>query len=314
MASKGRRHRWLRPLGLLAIVLGLSVGQPFVLIAIPFGLLTFLQPGERVSAMVLGALVLGFALAGHGSGGLWYLERGWAIIVAGWFAALTLARPAQPFLPRALLAVGGGTVWVAALLLVLDGWERVEWMVRERVEASAAATLEFSRAIGAGTDATALGEAVERTAALQVTVFPALVALSTLAALGVAWWLHVRLSGGSDQGLAKLKNLRFADGLIWLFIAGLALVLLMGWTEGWGRVGSNLMLFVGALYALRGAAVLLFLSGGVGWIGVTLIALATVFAAPVIFAGALMVGLGDTWLDLRTAATIARDEDGKQDS
>ena len=314
MASEGRRRRWLRPLGLLALVLGLSVGQPLALIAIPFGLLTFLQPGERIAPMVLGALVLGFALAGHDAGGLWYLERGWAIIVAGWFAALTLSRPARPFLPRGLLAVGGGTIWAGALFLALDGWGRVEMLVRERIEASAAATLEFSRVLGTGADPASLSAAVERTAAMQVTVFPAMVALSTLAALGVAWWLHVRLSAGSDQGLAKLSNLRFADGMVWLFIAGLVLVLLMGWTEGWGRVGSNLILFVGALYALRGAAVLLFLSGGVGWIGGGLIALATIFAAPVVLAGALMVGLGDTWLDLRAAAVNARDVDGKRDS
>lgn len=307
-SAEGRDLRWLRPLGLFALVLGLSVGQPLLLVAVPFGLLSFLQPSGRTRALLVGALVLGFAFGNFGAGASWYLERGWIVIVAGWFVAITLARPARPFMPRGLVAVAGAVIWTGALLLTFEGWTRLEALIRGRIEESAATTLELSRALGtAAAGDSALIEAVERTAAAQVTVFPALAGLATLAGLGVAWWLHVRVGTGSSQGLGAWKNLRFSDGMVWLFIAGLVLGLTMGWTEGWGRVGTNLLLFSGALYMLRGAGVLLFLSGGPGWFGWTLAALATVLAAPVVLGGTLVVGLADTWFDLRAAPTGAKD-------
>lgn len=313
-AGEDRSRRWLRPLGLLALVLGLAVGQPLVLVAIPFGLLAILHQGTRRSGLFLGALALGFAFIGHGFSGVWYLDRGWAILIGGWFVAMTLARPLQPFLPRALAAVGGGAVWTAAVLHLTDGWERVEWMVRERIEGSASATLELSRIMGQGADEGALQEAVAQTAAAQIVVFPALLALASVAALGVAWWVHVRVSTGSDRAIGRLSALRFSDGLVWLFIAGLVLLLAAGSAEGLGRVGANLLLFSGALYALRGAAVILFVTGGLTWFGGILAGLATVFAAPVVFTGALMVGLGDTWFDLRARVARARDTEEKRDS
>ena len=57
---------------------------------------------------------------------------------------------------------------------------------------------------------------------------------------------------------------------------------------------------MGALYALRGAAVVLFLNGGLSLLGGVLVALAMVLMAPVVLAAALLIGLSDTWLDVRT--------------
>lgn len=291
----------------------MSVGQPLLLVAVPFGLLGFLHGKARFWALLFGALVLGLAFADFGADPLWYVERGWVVIVTGWFVALNLARPSGPFLPRGLLAVAGSVISTGALLLTFGGWDRLEFLIRQRIEQSAAATVEMSRALGtvAGGEP-ALVEAVERTAALQVTVFPALASLATLAGLGVAWWLHLRVGKGSSKGLARWRDVRFWDGMVWMLIAGIVLGLTIGWTEGWGRVGTNLLLFSAALYVLRGAGVLLHLSGGPGWLGWSLAALATILAAPVVLGGTLVVGLADTWFDLRAAPAGARD--ANQDS
>jgi hypothetical protein len=190
-----------------------------------------------------------------------------------------------------------------ALLLALDGWARVDWLVNARIQAGAAATMQMLRLLSGGEGGGgAMGEAVQRTAELQAGIFPALLGLASLAGLGVAWWFWVRLARGSGTGLAPFRGFRFPDALIWVLIAGIALVLVAGWSSGWGRVGVNLTVFMGALYVLRGAAVLLVLSGGIGILGALLLGLGLVLAAPVLLAGAMVVGVGDSWVDLRARA------------
>jgi Sec-independent protein secretion pathway component TatC len=56
---------------------------------------------------------------------------------------------------------------------------------------------------------------------------------------------------------------------------------------------------MGALYAMRGVGVVVFVNGGLSFIGITLFALGIVFAAPVVLGFAVLLGIADTWLDLR---------------
>jgi hypothetical protein len=300
MTGSGAKERlWLRPAGLLALGLGLAMGQPFVLVAVPFALLILLKPGTGAGALLLGAVALALVFAGEPGGGFWYLERGWAILVGGWFAALSLAWPHRPFLVRGLLALGGAVVWAGAILLAVGGWGAMEWLVEERVQASAAATLELLRTIAGSGTVSGFGQTVQATARVQAILFPALLALSTLATLGVAWWTFEKVTVGSGRGLSPLRDFRFADPLIWVLIIGVGLVLAAGWTGGWGRVGANLMAFMGGLYALRGVAVLLFVTGGLSLLSGALVAVGLVLAAPVLLTAAMAVGVGDSWLDLR---------------
>ena len=64
---------------------------------------------------------------------------------------------------------------------------------------------------------------------------------------------------------------------------------------------------MGGLYALRGVAVLLFINGGVTGLGILFLVIGMLLLPPVLLLGALIVGVGDTWLDLRSRA-IATDE------
>ena len=139
---------------------------------------------------------------------------------------------------------------------------------------------------------------VYQTAELQALVFPALLCLESIAALGVAWWIYVRLAHGASGSLSPLREFRFNDQLIWLLIGGLVLVVLDPGTH-WSRAGSNALVFMCALYAVRGAGVVAFMSGGLSLFGGALLLFGLVFVAPVIFAGALVIGVGDTWLDVR---------------
>ena len=148
--------------------------------------------------------------------------------------------------------------------------------------------------------AAGLNVAYEWTAQLG-RLFPALLGLSSLSGLAVAWWAYVRLSSGSGLGLGPLRDFRFNDHLVWLLLIGLAL-LVFGAGEGWTSGGGNAVVFMGGLYAMRGAAVLLFLSGGVTGLGFLFLLVGMLFLWPVLIPGALLLGVGDTWLDLRSKA------------
>jgi hypothetical protein len=117
----------------------------------------------------------------------------------------------------------------------------------------------------------------------------------------VAWWGYVRLAAGSDQGLGPLKDFRFNDHFVWLLLVGLTLIVL-GLGEAWTMAGTNAVVFMGGLYAVRGVAVVLFFNGGISLFGFLLMALAMLILAPVLIMGALVIGVGDTWLDLRAKA------------
>jgi hypothetical protein len=196
------------------------------------------------------------------------------------------------------VAVGAASVGLAGL--VLGGWEQIDWLITQRVEQSISASLQAFAILGGGNAQPGLQETLSMAGQVQNVLFPSLVALSTLAALGVAWWLHVRLGpAASGSGLGPLREFRFPDALVWALIAGLALLLLAEWSDGWGRVGTNVVAFMAALYLLRGAGVLLFLWGGVSWVSGLLLIFGLLLAGPVLAFAAMIVGVGDSWFDLR---------------
>ena len=153
---------------------------------------------------------------------------------------------------------------------------------------------------------------VRRTAEQSPAFFPALLALETLAALGLAWALYHRV-GRARIGapLARLREFRFNDQFIWGLVGGLALLVV----PGLGLVkdlGANLLVFFGALYAIRGLGVLaFFLAPGV--LGVAAAVGFVMLWAPYLNVVAVLgflslalaafgLGLGDTWADWRSRA------------
>jgi hypothetical protein len=271
------------------------------LVVIPLMLVVAVLPVRRPSAYVvagLGALVL-FGFQSR-SDGLWYLELAWAVLVGGWFAALTLRRPDVRLLHRGLAAVAASFVVVGAAFLARpEWWQVVDWSVSEELSLGAtqgiAVLQEVQRPEALPAD---FIDTVYAMARVQADLFPAFLGLASLAGLGVAWWVYVQVAQGRSGALAPLQSFRFDDHLIWVFIVGLLLVAVTA-GEGWTRIGSNTLVFMGALYVLRGAGVVLFLNGGLSWLGGLLLALAMLLVAPVILGATLLIGLGDTWLDVR---------------
>jgi hypothetical protein len=154
--------------------------------------------------------------------------------------------------------------------------------------------------MGVGSDAVPveLEAQVTEAVAFQGVVFPALVGLASLSALGLAWWLQKKVGLGPGKEICPLKDFRFNDQLVWVFIVGiLALVASSGGLE---RLGTNTVVFMGALYALRGVGVVLFMTGGVSVLGALLFIVGFVLLAPFVVFGAVFIGLGDTWFDLRS--------------
>lgn len=302
------RGEWKRVAGLFALLLAFSAVSPMVLVGLPFVLLVLLLPIRRLGALGLAALVLVLTLGGSPPSGLWYAERGWSLLLGGWFVALTLRWPKVAFAPRAMGAAFGalatGAVFFAARPMA---WAVLDWKIGERIRAGVATALQTIQAVQGGEALSpALTDAVYSTAESQAVLFPALIGLVSIGALGVAWWMYVRVAQGRKGALGPLKDFRFNDHLVWLFVAGL-MALIVG-TEGlWNRAGSNAVLFMGALYALRGAAVVLFVNGGISALGVVAVTLGMIFLAPALILGALVIGLGDTWLDIRTRAARAED-------
>ncbi len=74
----------------------------------------------------------------------------------------------------------------------------------------------------------------------------------------------------------------------------------MGSSDAWSEAGTNALVFMGALYALRGAAVVVFLYGGLNLLGMIVFLFGLLFVAPIVIMAAMVIGIGDTWLDLRS--------------
>jgi hypothetical protein len=299
---------WSRAVALLLVAISVWIGRSsVVLVGVVYIALASTLPVRRWPGYTLGLLAALLVFTGEREP-LWWVERGWALLVAGCFVALTLRWPAARFLSRALGAVAAAAALAALLVGARGGWPLVEWQVGDELPFGMGRALSWMwEAAQQGTPPPSpeVAEAVLRTMYetmdAQARLFPALAALGSLAGLGVSWWMYRQVALGEDTGLRPLREFRFNDHLIWLFIAGLALVLVDAGDPA-ARAGSNVVTFMGALYVLRGAGVVAFFGGGQTFFGLVMLVMALLLAAPVVMAGALVVGLGDTWLDLRGRA------------
>lgn len=294
------RRGWalLRAVALAVGVATLSPVDPLVLASVPIAVLLLAFHARSWLAVGVAGLLLGFSFTGAGSATpLWFAERGWALLLAGGFVLWTLLLPARGVMMRSIGALGValGAVGVVGAFRPLALAE-VDWWVGNRLTAGAHTAYDLlgTAALGGG-----VGEAIREVVRVQTLLYPALLGLASLGALGVAWFVAGRLRGSADT-LTPLREFRFSDQLVWVLIGGLALFLLPA-GEAAARLGENAMAFMGGLYLLRGVAVLVWLGAALltsTWSAVLWGAVA-VLCYPVVAGAALVIGLGDTWLDLR---------------
>ncbi len=301
------RGKWSTAFALTLAVLLFSVFDGIALVLLPLALLVFALPTERPARWIaVGVLLSAFALLSVGP--LATVSRGWALMTGSIFLGLTLAKPAWGVTTRALTAIFVAMATGFVGLSISGAIASLDALVRGHFEAASAAALADMQSTMP--NAAWLGdvaEATERIAAMQGDVFPALLALQTLAALALcSWW--VRRVGRSDAPafrLGRLRDFRFNDNLIWLLIGGLLLLILPTGPAG-VRVAANALVFMGALYAMRGLAVFVFMARGAPAVPTVIFGLlAFIFLSPFAVTGALVMGVGDTWLDVRGRAALA---------
>jgi len=293
--SAFRKSDWLRAGVLCILVLLTSTARPSVLVAVPFLLLvgTNAFRGYAISGATLIAIII--VMVGPYDS-MWYLERGWALLLGGCFFGLSIARPKMKTSDRALEAVFGALVLGTILMTLMSGaWNIVDWVISDRVRATVAQVIALGGSEGL---APALITALYQTADIQILIFPALTALASMSALLLSWWLFIFFSGRSEEAFGPVKDFRFNDHLIWMLVVGLFL-LFTRWSEPLQRLGSNAVVFIGALCAVRGAAVIVFITGGVSFLGYAMTLLGLVIVPPVILGGAVLIGIADIYLDFR---------------
>ncbi len=291
-----RKSDWLRAGVLCILVLLTSTARPSVLVAVPFLLLVGTNTLRGYA--ILGATLIAIIIVMVGPyDGMWYLERGWALLLGGCFVGLSIARPKMKISDRALEAVFGALVLAAILMTLMSGaWNIVDWVISDRVRATVAQVIALGGSEGL---APALITALYQTAEAQILIFPALTALASMSALLFSWWLFIFFSGRSEEAFGSVKNFRFNDHLIWMLVVGLFL-LFTRWSEPLQRLGSNAVVFIGALCAVRGAAVIVFITGGFSVLGYAMTLLGLVIVPPIVLGGAVLIGIADIYLDFRT--------------
>jgi FAD/FMN-containing dehydrogenase len=282
-----------------------------------------------VAWVAVAVLLTAAGATGARSGGFDNLARGWSLLLAGSFGLVCLLGMQRPLFARALLALGA-TLGLAAIMSVVGpvSASQASKIVGDEFARRNAETMSTLNGVIAShqKEWTELASKVPQLADLPTetdkeltlvsgwgrTVFPALLALQSLAALSLAWATYHRL-GRARLGapLKPLREFRFNDQLVWGLIVGLTILLLPTLTPV-RDLGKNLLVFFGALYAIRGLGVLTWFMAP-GSLGVALAVAFVLLWAPVLNAfaalafmtlavAALALGLGDTWADWRSRA------------
>ena len=282
--------------------------------------------GGRFVLAVIWVGLAGWALAQPAVAGSFYnLVRGWSLLLAGAFGLVCLLGAQRPFFSRALTTLS--LALVLALVMSARGpltpsrsRQAVEIEFGRRNTESMAMLRSFMKehpdVVQAMPQMGSLPDEFDQQLKLMaqtgVGLFPSLLLLESLVALALAWATFHRLSRTRlGAPLGQLKDFRFNDQLVWGLIAGLAIVFVPA-LDFLGGTGRNLLVFFGALYAVRGFGVLSWFLAP-GRLALTLLVGFAMLWWPVLNAVAVLgfmlmalaafgLGLGDTWADWRRRA------------
>jgi hypothetical protein len=275
--------------------------DPLVLVGVPMAVMLAAFRGRSPVALALAGvlLLLAFSDLPADPGPVWMAERGWALALGGGFVAATALWEDRGVLTRGLagLAAALGVTGVVAALQPGTLMELDWWVERELSSAALAAHDWIARA--GWPSAETGGVSMQEVLSWQVLLHPALLGLASLAALAVGWFVVRRLDG-ADAVLGPFREFRFRGELVWVLLAGMALFLVPAGGIA-TRMGENAIFFMGGLYLLRGMAVLFWVGSATVtsiWSAALWIA-AGVLLYPLAVLCALVLGLGDTWVDVR---------------
>jgi hypothetical protein len=279
-----------------------------------------------LAAVWIGLAALIALRAPHAADGFYNLARGWSLVLAGAFGLVCLFGARRPFFPRALIAL---TISVSLALLMsalgpvtathMSRAVRAE-MVRRNTETMGTVNTfigqhpkEWSDLVGKIPQIAEMPAETEKQlgalANAGATLYPSLLGLESIIALAIAWSVYHRLSRARlGPPLSPLREFRFNDQLVWGLIVGLTIVFLPTLSSLRGA-GNNLLVFFGALYAVRGLGVLSwFMAPGALTVTLTVgfamlfwpvLNLIAGFGFMLLGIASFGLGLGDTWADWR---------------
>lgn len=327
-APRERGWRMILPaLGLFLLVPAIAaarilfpVEQTILLVGPAIGvcaLVAWMQGGRAWLALVWLALAAWMLLRPLSGGSPFeFMARGWAIVLVSMFGIACMLGGRRLFLSRALSAVAATFVFAGAVVLVSNvSPGRVQRTLSDELDRRAAplnaqvqqttSAPEWQNFAAQNPRWAAMVEQMmdswNQLPDITVSFFPALLALESIAALALAWGLFHRISRTRlGPPLARLRDFKFGDQLVWGLLAGIVLVVIptLGALRG---LGINLIMFFGALYVLRGLGVLAWFIAERRLALAILILLALLFT-PAVGILALGLGLGDTWVDWRGRA------------
>lgn len=302
------RGRWSTAFALSVAVLLLPVFDALALTFVPLALLVLGLPTDRRFVWLpLGIVILALGMI-LVVGPLAMVSRGWALMVGAIYFAMTLAQPDWSTTSRALAAVFVAMVTGALGLSLTGQLVALDETIRTQLlSVSEAFVANLQTQFPDTPWAVDLAARMPLMADMQAQVYPALLALRTLAALALASWTvrRIRRSDAVTFRLGRLRDFRFDDNLIWLLILGL-LITVSPAGPLWTRIAANLLVLMGSLYALRGLAIFVYLAEGTRSVMAMIFgALVVLLLYPVVVTGALLMGIGDTWLDVRNRPTAA---------
>ena len=294
----------IAPVGRWRLILGTTALAAFgflPLVALALAaLLVATRPvtrAERGLALAAATLGVGLLLLPATQGRLDAATRAFVVLVTTAFTLGALLEP-RAFLPQAVRALGFGALATALLLEAL--WGPWGWVDVAR-DAMLDARFSMQLALDRVPDAAALFHPL---ATFWGAAIPAVLALGTLGALAAAWQWHGQLARRPlGPPLTPFRQFSIGDRWVWTVIASLA-----AWIApvigGLKIAALNVALISGALYALRGAAIVAAFAAAAGVSTgalVGLVIVATVLAVPllVLVPGLWTLGLFDTWMNFR---------------
>lgn len=268
----------LGPIGVLLLVSGLRTNRERLWLSaiVAWTVLWLVQPGGITTQII----------------------RGGGIMVTGAFVAAVLWRPERLGRNVGVAVAAGlaGTLWWTWLLGVT--WERIEFALTRATwavyQTMAKSMLAFDGP-GAAEDAAA-------GIALVVKLFPGLTVLAAGTGLLVGWAVYQRVALRPIGGpAAPFTGFRGSDHLLWGLVVPLA-ILISPAGDALDLVAVNVLLVFGIIYVARGAAILTWFmrpKSPLGSVGLGLVAVAALFVLPIAGSGLLLLGIVDTWIDIR---------------
>lgn len=279
---------------------------PAALFALPLAALLATSPLKTAKEAITLAIAGGFSLA-------WLLDvgslpeqvvRAGAVLTTATFVLITRYN-AKPVVCRSLAAVSVAALTVAGLLVALgSSWEELRWWVDHEASLSVrwVSQILWMQARNGSAAAAELATLVTDSVRYTADYFPAVLALQLIAGLALATAIYVRVAEAPHgSGLGRFSRFRFNENIGWVAIPPLLVILIPMLATA--KIGAtNLLIVLGALYALRGASVIAFglqlVGAGSGFM-MAVVVVGAFLILPVAVAGAILLGVVDSGLDLR---------------